>query len=31
MLSTKLKEQHSIWQKRLAEIDSSSKNRISNE
>ena len=31
MLSTKLKEQHSIWQKRLAKIDSSSKNRISNE
>ena len=30
MHSTKLKEQRSIWQKRLAEIDSSLKNRISN-
>ena len=30
-VSTKLKDQHIIWQKRLSELDVSSKNRISNE
>jgi len=30
-VSTKLKDQHIIWQKRLSELDVSSKNQISNE